>query len=143
MIDHDLHSSLPRLYPLHNACVMVPRVPVFRDDRHAREPYALLDAPFLVDVGIVAAINRPALNEEACETGTELRLGAKDAAHTRACIHSFFTAARQVGAQALVLVPLGCGAFCNPPGHVCEIFLDVIHEFNGVFQVKRGFPPRM
>jgi uncharacterized protein (TIGR02452 family) len=136
MIDHDLHSSLPRLYPLHNACVMVPRVPVFRDDRHAREPYALLDDPFLVDVGIVAAINRPALNERACDTGTELRLGAKDAAHTRACIHSFFTAARQVGAHTLVLVPLGCGAFCNPPGHVCEIFLDVIHEFNGVFQVR-------
>jgi hypothetical protein len=84
----------------------------------------------------VAAINRPSLNERTCDTGTELRLGAKDAAHTRACIHSFFTAARQVGAHALVLVPLGCGAFCNPPGHVCEIFLDVIHEFNGVFQVR-------
>jgi uncharacterized protein (TIGR02452 family) len=136
MVDHDLHRSLPQLYPLHASCVMVPRVPVFRDDRHAHEPYALLDSPFVVDVGIVAAVNRPALKAVATTKGTELRLTSADASHTRACIHNFFAAAQQVGAQVLVLVPLGCGAFCNPPGHVCDIFLEVIDEFKGVFQVR-------
>ena len=112
---------------------MVPQVPVFRDDRHASVPYAFLDAPFDVDVGIVAGINRPHLVKQ----GGELRLAPNDVAHTLACIRNLFGAAQQVKAQALVLVPLGCGAFCNPPGHICDIFLQVINEFDGVFQVNR------
>jgi uncharacterized protein (TIGR02452 family) len=133
MVDHELDSSLPQLYPLRTSCVMVPQVPVFRDDRHASVPYAFLDAPFDVDVGIVAGINRPHLVKQ----GGELRLAPNDVAHTLACIRNLFGAAQQVKAQALVLVPLGCGAFCNPPGHICDIFLQVINEFDGVFQVNR------
>ena len=132
MADKHLDSSLPQLYPLRTSCVMVPLVPVFRDDRHARVPYAVLDSPFTVDIGIVAAINRPQLVQH----GAELRLSPSDASHTRACIRNFFAAAQRTKAQALVLVPLGCGAFCNPPGHICDIFLEVIREFDGVFQVK-------
>jgi len=132
MVDANLHPSLQQHYPLGAACVYVPLVPVFRDDRRARPPYALLDHPFMVDVGIVAAINRPTL----MKSGTELRLTVKDAQHTKACIRSLFAAAHRAQAQALVLVPLGCGAFCNPPGHVCDIFLELITEYDGVFQVR-------
>jgi uncharacterized protein (TIGR02452 family) len=132
MVDTHLDDSLPQLYPLRTSCVMVPLVPVFRDDRHAREPYAFLDSPFIVDIGIVAAVNRPQLVKQ----GDELRLSSRDASHTRACIRSFFAAAQRAEARALVLVPLGCGAFCNPPGHICDIFLEVVNEFEGVFQVR-------
>jgi uncharacterized protein (TIGR02452 family) len=131
MVDHNLNSSLPQLYPLHASCVMVPLVPVFREDRYAHEPYSVLDEPFIVDIGIVAAIRNPQLTQQ----GNELRLSPSDVLRTRACIRNFFVAARQVEAQALVLVPLGCGAFCNPPGHICEIFLEVIGEFDGAFEV--------
>jgi hypothetical protein len=58
---------------------MVPLVPVFRGDRQVREPFAVLDSPLIVDIGVLAAINRPQLVKQVYK----LRHTSRDASHTR------------------------------------------------------------
>jgi uncharacterized protein (TIGR02452 family) len=119
------------LYPLNNKCLFVPNVPVFRYDRNTTPPYAMMPKPVLVDVGIVAAERNPILI-----TGIDgkLHLNKDDAKTLKNRIRNFFEAARLGGSDTLVIVPLGCGAFENPPGHVCELFVEVMKEYEGVFK---------
>jgi hypothetical protein len=106
-------------------------VPVFRYDRNTDPPYAMMPKPVLVDVGIVAAENRPPLD---VGIDGKHRLTPKGAETLKKRIRNFFEAARVGGSDTLVIVPLGCGAFENPPGHVCELFVEVMTEYDGVFE---------
>jgi hypothetical protein len=91
----------------------------------------MMPKPVLVDVGIVAAENKPVLIKE---PDGKYRLNDTSAKTLKKRIRNFFEAARLGGSDTLVIVPLGCGAFENPPGHVCELFVEVMKEYESVFK---------
>jgi hypothetical protein len=91
----------------------------------------MMPKPVLVDVGIVAAKKDP---EPIKGIDGKPRLNPEDAETLKKCIRNFFEAARLGGSDTLVIVPLGCGAFKNPPGHVCELFVEIMKEYEGVFK---------
>lgn len=123
-VDTELGLQSQNFYPLRHqspaAGVYVPDVPVFRTG--SERGYAYLDRPFNVAFGIIAAYEKPSLDSS---TG-ELRLRLQEARVTREKIRTVLEMAFQNGHQSLVLGALGCGAYRNPPGHVIEIFMDVI-----------------
>jgi uncharacterized protein (TIGR02452 family) len=111
------------LYPLPPTCgIYVPRVPVFRAGKD-RE-YAPLDQPFKVDFGIVAAYKDPELDTSV----NPPILQGQQLEDTYQMIRTFFHMAYAHGNRSLVIVPVGCGAFKNPPAHICSLFLKVIQE---------------
>jgi uncharacterized protein (TIGR02452 family) len=64
-----------------------------------------------------------------------LRLSDADAETMRQRIHTTLEMAYRNDHDAVVLGALGCGAFCNPPEHIAEIFHEVIHsEYPGCFK---------
>jgi hypothetical protein len=91
----------------------------------------MMPKPVLVDVGIVAAENKPTIF--LLSPGV-YRLTPAGAETLKKRIRNFFEAARLGGSDTLVIVPLGCGAFENPPGHVCELFVEIMKEYEGVFK---------
>ena len=88
-----------------------------------------MEAPFMLDVVTVPAINRPTLvaPEEICPDHAEATK-RKIRAILRACFHG--------GNDAIVLGAFGCGAFRNPPAHIARLFREVFEEseFRGVFR---------
>lgn len=49
-------------------------------------------------------------------------------------IHAIFAVSLLYGHDTVVLGPLGCGAYRNPPEHVAQIFQHVIQEYYGCFK---------
>ena len=96
---------------------------------HEAEGAPFLEAPFMLDVVTVPAINRPTLvaPEEICPDHAEATK-RKIRAILRACFHG--------GNDAIVLGAFGCGAFRNPPAHIARLFREVFEEaeFRGVFR---------
>jgi hypothetical protein len=58
----------------------------------------------------------------------ELRLPKPQAIGTKNKLRTVLQMAVEKGHESIVLIPLGCGAFCNPPGHVSEILMELITE---------------
>jgi uncharacterized protein (TIGR02452 family) len=105
------HPSL--LYTDH--VIHSPRVPFFRDDRHA-----LLDEPYLASI-----ITAPAPN-----AGEVLRLEPGAGPQVRATIaaraRKVLAVAADRGHRTLVLGAWGCGVFRNDPTHVAGVFADLL-----------------
>jgi uncharacterized protein (TIGR02452 family) len=111
------------VYPLHDNCAFVGGVTVFRDPAPG---YVLLEEPFLVDILITAALNKPRLHNG--------HLLAEDIATTKLRIFNLIATAAQAGAEILVLGALGCGAFGNPPEDIALLFQEALALFPGVFK---------
>ena len=129
------HADFARLplrkqfYPLdRNEGSIHSRDVVFFRGREA-EDAPFLEAPFMLDVVTVPAINRPTLvaPEEICPEHAEATK-RKMRAILRACFHG--------GNDAIVLGAFGCGAFHNPPAHIARLSREVFEEpeFCGVFR---------
>jgi len=114
------HGFAETLYPLEpTACIYVPSVQFFRDG--GENDYAIQlheDGRSVrstaLAVGIVAATRNPVL--------VSGKLRADIGESTQEALASFFHCARIHGHRSVVLVPLGCGAYNNPPGHIAQLF---------------------
>lgn len=49
-------------------------------------------------------------------------------------IRRIFAVAAAEGNECIVLGAFGCGAFCNPPGLVADIFFQVTQEYRRLFE---------
>jgi len=99
--------------------IYTPKATVFRANQDAG--YALLAEPFQMSFISVAAINRPALNENGkmrpdCVEGTLNKM------------RTIFRIALLHGHDAIVLGAWGCGAFKNPPDQIAALFHQVLLE---------------
>lgn len=106
------------------AGVYVGHVPVYRSTFSTS--YAYLEEPFPVAVSIMAAYRKPPLVKDP-KTG-ELLLRDKEAVDTRGKLRTICEMAYKKGHKSIVFVPLGCGAFGNPPAHIARLFIDVVKK---------------
>lgn len=81
----------------------------------------LVEKPFTCAVVSVAAINRPDLDEDGRLVDWAIRA-------SKSKIRSMLRIGLIHGHDAIVLGAWGCGAFHNPPGHMAEIFHQVLEE---------------
>eukprot|EP00929_Paragymnodinium_shiwhaense_P052238 TRINITY_DN26173_c2_g2_i1.p1 TRINITY_DN26173_c2_g2~~TRINITY_DN26173_c2_g2_i1.p1 ORF type:complete len:376 (+),score=80.26 TRINITY_DN26173_c2_g2_i1:99-1226(+) len=127
-----LEMQAQRYYPLHGALASHD-VTVFRDTE--KTGYSFLPEPFRVNVVSCAAHCHPHLLWHTDPT-KEPRLSPYDADALEAKIRAILRAAHHTGSTAVVLSAFGCGAFCNPPTHVAELFKKVLLEplFMGKFE---------
>lgn len=110
--------------------IYVPYVPVFRAGSDAG--YQFLDQPFYTAFAIIAARRNPPLENPNSDNP---RLSSQDASLIRQKIQTILTMALEKGHDSVILGPLGCGAFGNPPKHVAEIMMDVItRDFSNCFK---------
>ena len=68
--------------------------------------------------------------------GDEERLSEPMVARTKDKIRTILRICAANGQTNLVLSAFGCGAFCNPPKHMAELFKEILNadEFCGVFR---------
>jgi len=112
-------KQLTAPYPLRNCNVVyTPDVCVFRDTE--AKGYRLLEDPIPVAFIACAAKSHPQL------VSGKLRLHPREVAELETKIRRTLSAALSHGHDCIVLSALGCGAFCNPPQHVAEIFHTVL-----------------
>ncbi len=95
--------------------------------------YRLLQRPVQLSVVTVPAISHPPL----VEVSGRLQIAEQLVEPTREKIRTILRIAGHHGNDSLVLGAFGCGAFCNPPGHVAELFAEVFGEaeFENGFRV--------
>eukprot|EP00668_Euglena_longa_P007892 GGOE01009497.1.p1 GENE.GGOE01009497.1~~GGOE01009497.1.p1 ORF type:complete len:367 (+),score=56.20 GGOE01009497.1:71-1171(+) len=119
---------LKAFYPIDQQVVYTANIKVFRSSEASG--YALLPRPFPVSFIAVAADHKPRLIRDA---RGQQRLNDDSAKALKRKLQTFCAAAAKLGHISLVLSALGCGAFCNPPEHVAEIFADVLAEYGAPF----------
>lgn len=83
--------------------------------------YPLIENPYYLDFIAVPAVNRPELD-------AKNRIVPYLAEATKNKMRTILRIALANGNDSLVLGAMGCGAFCNPPAHVAELFHDVLEE---------------
>lgn len=125
-------------YPLSKngdtAGLYVSNVPVFRGEQGQGFPY--LDEPFETAVAVMAAYNfnfehqtkngvKDALKLETGYQG-KLRIPQAQIEGTKGKIRTILHMAEKKGHDSVVLIALGCGAFCTPPSHMCDLMMQVI-----------------
>lgn len=96
-----------------------PGVSIYKD-----RGYNTYDEPYLVDIISVAAMIRPEFDPET------LKISKKQVHIVKNKIRTILKIAIMNGKTKLVLGAFGCGAFCNPPSHVAELFKAVLEETN-------------
>lgn len=136
-VDFGNQYNVPRnptqSYPMHpsTGAVYSPGVTVFRAAEAAG--YALLQQPYTVDTISVAALDYPHL----VNISGEFHLNTHDAETTKEKIRTIYRVSATHQNDSMVLSAFGCGAFCNPPKHIAELFKEVLHEneFNRVFKL--------
>lgn len=99
--------------------IYTPDVVVFRDTEGTG--CRLLEEPYRTSVITVAAMNRPTLTDD-LRIADDLIDGIKNKMRT------VFRIGLRHGHDSLVLGAWGCGAFCNPPSHIAELFKEVMEE---------------
>lgn len=99
-------------------------VTVFRDieARHCE----MLEHPFTMDFIACPALHNPKLMDG--------RLTDDDVELLRCKLRLIFQAALKCGNDALVLGPMGCGAWRSPPEHVAQIMKEEIQSVQGAFK---------
>lgn len=125
--------------PLYNDdCIFTPGVKVFKSDINF--PELLPEAEWWgVDVITSAAPNlrnipSNRMNPNAGSRKADITYEGLKALHT-ARIQRIFEVAMANGADVLILGAFGCGAFCNPPGLVAEVFAKFTEKYRGNFDV--------
>lgn len=125
--------------PLYNDdCIFTPAVKVFKSDTNFPE---LLpeDAWWDVDVITCAAPNlrnvpSNRMNPNAGSKKADITYeGLKELHITR--IQRIFEVAMANKAEVLILGAFGCGAFCNPPELVAEVFVELTEKYRECFDV--------
>ena len=108
-------------YPLERnfGGIYTPGALLFREDEH--HGYKLMDSPQRLSFISVAGINRPDL-KDATHLADNMIEGTKNKMRT------ILRIGLRHGHDSLVLGPLGCGAFCNPPSHIAQLFHEVFEE---------------
>ncbi len=129
-------------YPLskhgEHAGLYVSNVPVFRGEEAEGYPY--LDTPFETAVAVMAAYNfneqhNSPLKLTMDQKTNELVIPEPQATETKNKLRTILHMAVQKGHESIVLMPLGCGAFRNPPKHVSGMLMDLItEEFSNSFK---------
>jgi uncharacterized protein (TIGR02452 family) len=117
----------PSFYPLTNdppEAIYTPAATVFKDTEAAG--CVDLDAPFQL-----AFIAMPGIKYPITSRNT---LSKTDTDILRRKIVTIFQIAKTRAHDTLVLGPLGCGAWNNPPAHVAAIFREQIAIYDGVFK---------
>jgi uncharacterized protein (TIGR02452 family) len=107
-----------------------PAVPVLRDTEE--RGYAWLPTPFYLDFIACPALKYPHWVSSATAPDGDLSDSDKERLATR--LRLILRVAAQMGNDAVVLGPMGCGAWRNPPGAVAGVFATVLPEFDGVFR---------
>ena len=125
--------------PLYNDdCIFTPGVKVFKSDSNF--PEQLPEADWWdVDVITCAAPNLRSIpsnrmNPNAGSRKADITYEGLRALHT-ARIQRIFEVAMANGAEVLVLGAFGCGAFCNPPELVAEVFAKCTEKYKECFDV--------
>ncbi|MBS0603458.1 MAG: TIGR02452 family protein [Verrucomicrobia bacterium] len=123
------HGAQPtNFYPIHRVAgqgggLYTPSTPLFRSG--LATDYKLLEEPVSISVGTFAAFESPPLDYTKPH---DPRLQS-DAAHwTKEKIRTYLKACYDNGDDTLIVGAFGCGAFANPPGHIAEMFMDVIQK---------------
>jgi len=108
-------------YPLNRdfGGVYTPGALLFREDE--QHGYKLMDTPERLSFIAVAGINRPEL-KDATHLADSMKAGTKNKMRT------ILRIGLRHGHDSLVLGALGCGAFCNPPSHIAQLFHEVFEE---------------
>jgi len=108
-------------YPLNRdfGGVYTPNALLFREDE--QHGYKLMETPECLSFIAVAGINRPEL-KDATHLADSMIEGTKNKMRT------ILRIGLRHGHDSLVLGALGCGAFCNPPSHIAQLFHEVFEE---------------
>ena len=99
--------------------IYTPNAIYFRESE--QKGYALMDNPVTLSFITVAGMNRPDLTEDNM-------IAVHHVEPIKNKIRTIFRIGLAHGHDALVLGALGCGAFCNPPHHVAQLFHEVMDE---------------
>jgi len=116
------HGQAALFHPLEpTGCVYVPSVQFFRAGIEDDYAVCMLEDKSMnkvrstsLAVGIVSATRNPVL--------VSGKLRSDIATSTQEAISNFLHCARAYGHTDVVLVPLGCGAYRNPPSHIAALF---------------------
>jgi uncharacterized protein (TIGR02452 family) len=109
--------------------VYVPSCLVIRDSEE--NGYAFLQKPEQMSMIVSCAYSNPPVEKRIIngdEENVEWRLSGKIVKSIRRKIECIFDMAVQNKHDAIVLSALGCGAYCNPPKHMAELFKQVLNE---------------
>lgn len=106
--------------------VYVPDAAVFRGLES--DGYPISEQLFFTSFIAVPALNRPDLTPDFS------RLVPEHAEATKRKIRTIFRIGIRNGHNALILGAFGCGAYKNPPGHMAQLFREVLEE--GEFENK-------
>lgn len=123
--------------PLYNDdCIFTPAVKVFKSDISFPELLPEEDW-WSVDVITCAAPNlrripSNLMNPNAGSKKAEITDEELKALH-RSRIRRIFEVAMANNAEVLILGAFGCGAFCNPPELVAEVFAEMTEKYRGCF----------
>jgi uncharacterized protein (TIGR02452 family) len=110
-------------YPIKaNESVIAENVSIFRDIE--ANNYAFIQ-PYTLDFIACPGIHNPKLEDN--------MLNAEDTQILRTKLQCIFLSAQSINCDALVLGPLGCGAWRCPPAHIATIFKEEIEKSNGAF----------
>ena len=108
-------------YPLERnfGGIYTPGALLFREDES--HGYKLMDSPQKLSFISVPGINHPDL-KDATHLADNMIEGTKNKMRT------ILRIGLRHGHDSLVLGALGCGAFCNPPSHIAQLFHEVFEE---------------
>lgn len=108
-------------YPLNRdfGGIYTPNALLFREDE--QHGYKLMGTPERLSFIAVAGINHPEL-KDATHLADSMIEGTKNKMRT------ILRIGIRHGHDSLVLGALGCGAFCNPPSHIAQLFHEVFEE---------------
>ena len=108
--------------------IYTPNAIYFRESE--QKGYALLDKPVALSFITVAGMNRPDLTEDNLIADHHVE-------PIKNKIRTIFRIGLAHGHDTLVLGALGCGAFCNPPHHVAQLFHEVMDELEFANKYRR------
>ena len=120
-------TQVDSFYPLAHdppEAVYTPAATVFKDTEAAG--CVDLAAPFQLAFIAMPGIKYPITHHD--------NLTGEDANILRRKITTIFQIAKANHHDALILGPLGCGAWNNPPAHVAAIFRELVALYDGVFR---------
>jgi uncharacterized protein (TIGR02452 family) len=120
-------------YPLQRALIYSPEVPVLR--KSEKYNYEWIIPPETVDFISCPAIKYPVCEWITTADGVRFKeLTVRDKMELSRRLRMILSTACQMGNDSVVLGPMGCGAWRNPPHSVARVFAEVLPEYMGIFK---------